>query len=204
MAVAKDAPCIVNALYPFHHGVKKAQILQFLKSLTVTHVAAHIAHQQHHGRAVLEGCVHANGCVGGTRTARNHAHPRAARELAHRLGHIGRAALLPTGDKLNFFPVRVQAVQHSQVALARHAKRVGNALRYQALHQQMARNAGRGMGGRWVGSRMGRNGHPQIVPPICQHCTAKHLTNAQRCFLGDSEFIYSLPPVLQAEPTAGI
>ena len=56
------------------------------------------------------------------------------------LGHESRAALLAVDDELDLIPVEVKAVQHRQITLARHPKRVRDSLGHKALHQQVASN----------------------------------------------------------------
>jgi hypothetical protein len=122
---------------PLVLGPKK-EVIHLLESFAVAAVAGHVAHQQHHGRGVLESRVHPDGGVGGARPARNHAYARPAGQLAVGLGHKGRAALLPAGDKLDLALARMQAVEHCEVAFAGHAERVGNALGQKAIDEEVA------------------------------------------------------------------
>jgi hypothetical protein len=60
-----DAAGIVNALHPLGQWAKEAEKVHLLKGFAVAAVAGHVAHQQHHGRGILERSVHANAGVGG-------------------------------------------------------------------------------------------------------------------------------------------
>jgi hypothetical protein len=72
--------------------------------------------------------VHANGSIRGPRAPRHETNTGAPRQLALRLGHEGRAALLATGDKTDPFRVYMKAIKHGQIAFTRHAERMGNTL----------------------------------------------------------------------------
>jgi hypothetical protein len=82
--------------------------------------------------------VHADRCIGGARPAGDEAHARPPGELAVRLGHEGRAALLPVHDEARAIAVRMKAVEHREEAFARHAECDLHALRDQALDDQVA------------------------------------------------------------------
>ncbi len=74
-----------------------------------------------------------------------------------RLGHERRAAFLAVDDEADLFAVSVKAVEHGQVALARHAEHERHALRDQAFDDQMAGQlAGVRLGGERAASRRRR------------------------------------------------
>ena len=58
-----------------------------------------------------------------------------------RLSHEGGAALLAADDELDGFAVLVEAVQHRQIAFARHAEGMGDALGQKAFDKNMAGDA---------------------------------------------------------------
>ena len=76
--------------------------------------------------------------VGGARPARDEADARPAAQLALRIGHERRAALLPAGDEADAIGVLVKAIEHGQEALAGHAEHGVDALGHQGLHQGVA------------------------------------------------------------------
>jgi hypothetical protein len=55
-----------------------------------------------------------------------------------RIGHEGRPTLLATSDELDAVAVQMKTVEHGQVAFARYAKRMGNALGQEAFDKQVA------------------------------------------------------------------
>jgi hypothetical protein len=55
-------------------------------------------------------------------------------------GHERSPTFLSVDDELNLVTVEVKAIQHRQITLARHTKRVGDTLFDQTLHQQVATN----------------------------------------------------------------
>ncbi len=86
--------------------------------------------------------VHADRGVGGTRSARDHADARLARQFAVGFGHIGGPGFVATRDDLDLRMVD-ESVQHRQIALARHAKHAGHAVDRQRFNKA----AGSGSGG---------------------------------------------------------
>ena len=144
--VLGDARRVVDALHPLGHalgaGAKEGGEVHFLEGFAVARIAGHIAHEQNQGRAVLVGRVHADRGVGGPRPSGDETHAWAARELAVRLGHEGRAPFLAVAHPRDAIGVGVKAVEHGQKAFAGHAKRVRDALFDQALHQTMAGQLG--------------------------------------------------------------
>jgi len=133
---------VVDALHPFGHAARgrteEMAVVQLLEGLTVARIAGHVAHEQHHRRAVLEGGVHADRCIGGARAPGHEADAGAPGELALGLGHEGSAALLPVGDEADVPLVAVEAVEHGEVAFARHAKGVGDALGHEAFDEEVS------------------------------------------------------------------
>src|SRR5206468_11352285 len=101
-------------------GAEHLAVVDLLKGLAVALVAGDLADEQDHRRAVLERGVQPDARVRRAGAARHEADARAAAQLALRLGHEGRAALLPTGDEADALAVPMEAVEHGQVALARH------------------------------------------------------------------------------------
>ena len=84
--------------------------------------------------------VDACGRVGGARPARHKADARLPRELALRLGHHGRAALLAAHG--NGDVGIVQCIEHGQVAFAGHAKQLLHAVDEELIDQYLAAGAG--------------------------------------------------------------
>jgi hypothetical protein len=148
MAVAKaratySAVGVVDALHPLGHalgaGAEEAVVLEFLEGLAIALVAGDVAHEQHHRRGVLIRGVHADRSVGRARAARDEAHAGAAFDLAGGFRHEGRAAFLPVDHEADLLAVLVEAVEHGEVALAGNAEGVGDALRHQALDDEVTR-----------------------------------------------------------------
>jgi hypothetical protein len=140
--VLGDAFRIVNPLDALGHALgaraEKGVVVDLLKSLAVARFAGHVTHEQHHGRGVLVRRVQADGGVGGARPARHEADAGAAGQLALRLGHEGRAALLPVGHEADAVGVCMEAVEHGEVTFTRHAEGVGHALGNQAFNEQVS------------------------------------------------------------------
>ena len=122
-------------------GAEHLPVVDLLEGLAVALVARDLADEQDHRRRVLERGVHADRGVGRARAARHEADARPAGELALRLGHEGRAALLPAGDEADALAVLVEAVEHGEEALAGHAEDGVDALRDQRFDEGVAGEA---------------------------------------------------------------
>ena len=84
--------------------------------------------------------MHANRCIGGTRSAGHKTNAWTTRELPLSLGHEGRATFLSAGHKLDGLAVQMKAIQHRQITFTGHAKSMGNALGQEAFNEQVASN----------------------------------------------------------------
>ncbi len=112
----------VDLRHPLGHRPVHAPVVDLLESLALDEFVADLADEHHHGRGILESRMHADRAVGGARTTRDEEHARLAGELAVGLRHVGGAALLPADDEPELLAHVVEAVEHRQVALARHAE----------------------------------------------------------------------------------
>jgi hypothetical protein len=119
-------------------GAEHLAVVDLLEGLAVALVGGHLADEQDHRRAVLKGGVQSDRRVAGARAARHEADTRAAAQLALRLGHEGRATLVAAGDEADVLAVLVEAIEHAQVAFARHPEGSVHPLGDQCLHQGMA------------------------------------------------------------------
>ena len=90
-------------------------------ALALLLVAGHLADQDHHRCAVLEGGVHTDRGVRRAGPARDEAEPRQTGQLAVGLGHVRGGAFVPARDEAD--RALVQPVEECEVALARHAER---------------------------------------------------------------------------------
>ena len=133
-----DAVAAVDLGDPLGHGAEHAAVVDFLEGLALHEVVADLAHEQDHGRGILEGRVHADAGVGGARTARDEADARLAGELAVGLGHVGGAAFLAAYDGFDGARVFVQRVDAGQIAFARDQEHAPRAVDAQLLHQYLA------------------------------------------------------------------
>ena len=89
----------------------------------MTELRCDLAEECDHRRAVLLRGVDADREVRGAHHPCPHAHGGSARDFRVRLGHEGRAALVPCRDHADARLV-VQCVKHAHEALARYAERV--------------------------------------------------------------------------------
>ena len=97
-------------------------VVEFLERLTVALIRSHLPNQQDQRHAVLEGGVHTNGGVGGTRPPGDTTDTWPACQPGVGIGHEGRPTLLPTGDEPDVPAVLVKAVGHREIALAGHTE----------------------------------------------------------------------------------
>ena len=145
--VLRQAVGVVHLADPLGHaeraGAEHLPVVDLLERLAVALLARHLADEEDHRRAVLEGRVQPDARIRRARPAGDEADARAAGQLALRLGHERRAALLAAGDEADALAVLVKAVEHGEVAFARHAEGAIDALRDQGFDEGVAGKAGR-------------------------------------------------------------
>jgi hypothetical protein len=107
-----------------------------LKPFALAHGSVNIAHKQDHWLGILHRNMHANAGVGCAWTARYKADPRPACHCAVSAGHEGRAAFLPTSDKVDLGQF-MQSIENRQKALARNGEYPITALGEQALSEDL-------------------------------------------------------------------
>ncbi len=98
---------------------------------------ADLSDEEHHRRRSLSCRVNADRGVGGPRATGSEADAGPAGELAIGLGHVGRTALLTTGDEAQPIGNVVEGVQGCEVALARHPEGGVDALGEQAVDEHL-------------------------------------------------------------------
>ena len=117
--VLGDALGVVDLGHPLRHLAVHAAVVHLLERLAVHHPAAHLADDEDERGRVLERDVDPGRRVRRPRPAGDHAHPGPAGELAVRLGHHRRSALLAAHHGGDAGEV-VQPVEHREKALAGH------------------------------------------------------------------------------------
>ena len=110
--------------------------------------------------------MHADRRVARARAARDEADARPAAQLALRLGHVARAALLPAGDEADPLAVLVEAVERGEEALAGNAEGGVDALGDQRLDEGVAGGTGaEGGGGHGVARQAAAKGRRECASP---------------------------------------
>ena len=125
---------------PFSHGAEHLGVVHLLEGLAATHGLIDLTHEQDHRRGILLRHVHAGRGVGRARSAGDKTDAGLAGRLAVGLGHHGRPALLAANDHLD--RNIVQRVEHIEIAFARDAEDVGDAVRDQPVDQNLGGGAG--------------------------------------------------------------
>jgi hypothetical protein len=133
-----DAPRILDLDHPLGHLAEHAAVVDLLEGLSVGRLARHLAHQQEHGRRILEPGMQSDAGIGGTRTTRDESDARLAGELAVGLGHVGRSAFLAADDEAERVALGVERVERRQVAFAGHAKDRVGAVDAQLIDQNLS------------------------------------------------------------------
>ena len=132
-------------------GPEHLPVVDLLERLAIALAARDLADEQDHRRRVLERGVHADCRVARARAARHEAQARPTGELALRLRHVARPALVAAGDEADAVAMLVEAVERGEEAFARDAEDGGRALRDQGLDEGVPGGAvrrGRSHGGR--------------------------------------------------------
>ena len=136
--VLGNALYAIDLAHPLGERPVHAAVVDFLQRLALQHLGADLADEHDHRRGVLKGCVNADRAVRRAGPAGDEQHPGLPGQLAVGLGHVRGAALLPADDEGEPVPQVVQAVEHRQVALARHAERHLHALRHKSVGEDPA------------------------------------------------------------------
>ena len=133
-----QAPRIVDLRHPFRERAEHAPVIHFLECLALGLVARHLADEEDHRRRILERGMDADRGVGGAGSAGDEADAGLAGELAVALRHVGGAAFLPAGDDADAALRAVQRIERREIALARHAEHVIDAVDQQLVDQDLA------------------------------------------------------------------
>ncbi len=122
---------------PLGEGAEHLVVVHLLEGAPAPMGAFDLADQQDYRGGVLLCGVDADAGVGRARPPGHHANPRTAGEFAISLGHVGGSGLVPAGDQADAVPGPGQGVEHRQVALARHAENVIDAVHDQAFDNDL-------------------------------------------------------------------
>ena len=125
----------IDLRHPLGHRAEDGAVVELLEGLAPDRLAGDLPDEQEQRRRVLHRGVDAVGGVGGPRPAGDHAHARAAGELAVGLGHVRRAALVAGDDE----PQRrvVQRVEDGEVALAGDAEGQVGPVQHELVDQDL-------------------------------------------------------------------
>ncbi len=110
----------VDLCDPLRERAEHEPVVELLEGLPPHIAARDLTDEQDHRRPVLERRVHPHRCLRRARAAGHEADPGAAGQLPVRLGHVGRACLVPARDEAD--RAVAQRVEDVDVALARHAE----------------------------------------------------------------------------------
>ncbi len=124
----RDALSLVDLRDPLCHRAEHASIVDLLEGFAFGEVVADLADEQDDRGRILERRVNADGRVGRTRATRDEGHTGLTGELGVGVGHERSARLMARDDQLDHLARVVECVEHADIALARHAERVIDAL----------------------------------------------------------------------------
>ncbi len=131
-----DAVGAVDLRDPLRHRPEHVPEVDLLERLALDLVGGHLADEQNQRRRVLERGVHADRRVRRARAARDDGDARPAGELAVGVGHVRRAGLVTARDQADRRVV--EAVEHREEALARHAEDDVGAVDDELVDEQLA------------------------------------------------------------------
>src|SRR5512135_2734796 len=124
--------------HPLRHLTVHAPVIHLLEGFAIREVAPDLPDEHQHRRGVLERGVHAYRAVGGAGSACHEEDPRLSGELAVGFGHVRCTALLAADDELQPVAHVVEAVEHRQIALARHTEHHPRAMSDERVGQNLA------------------------------------------------------------------
>ena len=134
-----DALGVIDLRDPFRQRPEHAPVVDLLERLPLGVPARDLTDEEHERRAVLKGRVDSDRRLRRSRTSRHEADPRPSRELPERLGHVGRAGLVPARDVAD--GAVDQAVEDVDVALPGNAEREVGAVERQLVDEDPAAGA---------------------------------------------------------------
>ena len=130
---------IIDLGRPLGHGAEHGAVIELLERLALAHLARHLADEHDHRRGILLRDVDAGRGVGGARSAGDEADAGAPGHLADRFRHHRCAALVAAygdGDV-----AVVKRIEHGEIAFARHAEGVPDAVDDQLIDQHLGSGA---------------------------------------------------------------
>jgi hypothetical protein len=131
---------IVDLGRPLGHGSKDGAEVELLERLALAHLARYLPDEQDHRRGVLLRDMYAVRGVGGAGPAGNEGDAGSAGRLPDGLRHDGGAALLAADGEL--YRSVVESVERAEIAFARHAEGVFDAMQNQLIDQNLAAGPG--------------------------------------------------------------
>ena len=133
-----NAPRVVDLGDPFGQWSEHLAVVDLLEALAIGLLERDLAHEQQHRRAVLVGDMDSDGAVAGAGAAGDHRRGGATLQLAVGFGHVHRTGFEATGHHLDPVLHVVKAVQHVEIALARHVENDVDPLRHQRIGKDPA------------------------------------------------------------------
>ena len=137
----RDALRLVDLRHPLGERAEHPAIVHLLECVASGVLMRDLPDEQQQRRAVLHSDMHADRAVARAGPARHHRRRGAPFQLAERLGHVHRAGLEAAGHQLQLLAHVVEAVEHIEIALARHSEYMVDALRDQGIGERAASRA---------------------------------------------------------------
>src|SRR3954451_23056182 len=126
---------------PLGNVAEHVAVVDLLPGLSAARVPADLADEDDERSRILPGSMDADAGIGGARTTGHEAHAGLPGQLAMRLGHVGRTALLPADHEADRVPRLVERLERRQKALARHAVDSIGTVETQGVNKDLAPRA---------------------------------------------------------------
>ncbi len=149
-----SASASIDLADPLRHRPEHLAVVDLLERLATELSPPDLADQQDHRRRVLERGVDAARRVRRARPARDEADPRAAGQLAVRVGHVRGADLVAADDEADRRVV--ERVEHREVALAGDAEDEIDAVQLELVDEDLAARARHPSSRAWSKKTVGR------------------------------------------------
>ncbi len=132
----RDAGRVVDLRHPLGDAAEDRAVVHLLEGAAAPHGAPDLADEEDQRHGIMFGDMQARSRIGGTGTARHHADAGAVGQPGAGIRHHGGAGLVAADGERDGGVV--ERVEHREIALARHAEDMVDALRHEPVDEDLS------------------------------------------------------------------